>query len=106
MALLRLNYLYRDYANYKQFGHAIFSNPNHLKIEEVEAILLNHLMDETWFLHYQWNLPDLHFKKTDWENDHRYHEYDNLEYVEITTERPLSTVEAFLELVRKSNYTR
>jgi hypothetical protein len=105
MPYLRLHYLYRDHANYKQHGSATFSNPNHLPPEEVETTLRKHMLDETWFLHYQWNLPDLHFEKTDWENDHPYHELAGLENTDHPTEPPLSTIEEFLDLVKKSSYT-
>lgn len=101
---VRLHYLYRDHANYKQHSSVVFSNPNNLPLAQIESTLRSHMLDETWFLHYQWNLPDLHFEKTDWENDHPYHEISSLEEITHTTENPLSTIEEFLDLVKKSNY--
>jgi len=33
------NYLYRDYSDYKNHGSIIFSNPNNLSLEEIEAAI-------------------------------------------------------------------
>jgi hypothetical protein len=105
MSFTCLNYLYRDYSNYKQRGSITFSNPQKKSVGEIESILKKHMLDETWFLHHQWGLPDLHFESTDWETDHPYHEIESIILIESTEEHPLSTIEEFLEKVRKSNYS-
>lgn len=105
MQFIRLNYLYRDYSNYKKNSSTLFSNPNGVAIEEIELQLRKQLLDNTWFLHAQWNLPDLHFENTDWEQDHPYHEFENLEIAQATTEISISTIEEFLRLIKKSNYS-
>lgn len=56
MEFIRLNYLYRDYSNYKKHNSVIFSNPNRLSIDAIETELRKHLFEDTWFIHSQWNL--------------------------------------------------
>jgi len=77
-----LHYLYRDYANYKNHGEAILSNPDGLSIEEIDAALRERLIDDEWFYASQWGLKDLHFKDFDDEIDHSFHEYGSVEYTE------------------------
>lgn len=36
---IKLNYLYRDGANYKQYNQVIFANPNHRSLREIESII-------------------------------------------------------------------
>lgn len=96
MNFIRFNYLYRDYSNYKKHGSVIFSNPNNLPLEEIDAIIRRHLLDETWFIHSQWGIPDLHFEKTDWENDHPYHEYGGVEIITISNSIEIYSIELFL----------
>ena len=74
-------------------------------VEEIEAVLKKHLLDETWFLHYQWDLPDLHFDKTDWENDHPYHELEKIELIGYRPEEIDGSIEELLEKVRRSSYS-
>lgn len=99
MAFISLHYLYRDYSNYKRHGSVIFSNPNHRSVEEIDAVIRKHLIDEQWFVHTTWGLPDLHFEKTDWETDHAWHEYS---HVELSTEssKPDCTIEELFSRLR------
>ena len=82
MPNLKLNYLYRDYANYKNWGEAIFSNPDNLSLEHIDATLRANLMDGEWFYASRWGLKDLHFDKYDDEDDHPYHEFVNVEFTD------------------------
>jgi hypothetical protein len=101
MEVIRINYLYRDCSNYKSHSSVLFSNPNNLPLEEIDTEIRKYLLDETWFLHSQWNIPDLHFEKTDWEQDHPYHEYGGLEIMEINKELANAPIEELLQRVRK-----
>lgn len=94
---IRLNYLYRDFGNYKKHNSVIFSNPSRLTIEEIEPELRKHLLEDTWFIHSHWNLPDLHFEKIDWEQDHAYHEFVALEYVKESMKTDIITIDSFLK---------
>jgi hypothetical protein len=84
MPNIQLNYLYRCGGNYKNYGEVIFSNPEYLTIEEVEAAIQAALQfEEPWFYPNQWGLPDLHFPKWDPELDHTFHEYEGVEYTHL-----------------------
>jgi hypothetical protein len=87
MPNIKLYYMYRDGANYKNHGEVIFRNPDVLSIETIENILRSKLIDEAYFYVDKWNLPDLHFGKWDNEIDHTFHEYESVEYTnEATTD--------------------
>lgn len=78
---IKLNYLYRDYSNFKQYGSVVFENRNDIAIEELTAIIETHLIDGEYFSVDQWNIPNLFFE-TRTEDDHGWHEFQNLELVE------------------------
>ncbi len=97
---IKLSYLYRDASNYKQYNQVVFANPMELPLQQIQAIITSKLIDGSWFIAKDWNLPDLHFKEYDWddETDHHWHE---LESIEETTEaeiQPIS-IENFLESI-------
>ena len=101
MPNIKLNYIYRDYANYKNHGEAIFSNPNNFSLKKVEKLLRAKLIDESWFYASQWGLNDLHFENYDDENDHAYHEFIGAEFTdELATES-----ESIKELMQRVSKT-
>ena len=99
MPNIQFNYCYRDYANYKNYGEAIFSNPDNLSVEHIDATLRANLLDGEWLYAIRWGLKDLHFEKYDDENDHPYHEYIDIELTEATATD--GNVTEFLERVIK-----
>ena len=98
---IKFCYLYRDGANYKNFNEVIFDNPDGKSREEIETVIRNSLIDETWFVAVKWNLPDMHFQEYPWnsEIDHEWHE---LECLEETTEQSTEnkSIEDFLSLIQ------
>ncbi|MBL0325691.1 MAG: hypothetical protein IPP61_10995 [Cytophagaceae bacterium] len=46
---IQFNYLHRDSGNYKIFGDLIFSNPENLDIQEIIALIKEHLIDGQYF---------------------------------------------------------
>jgi len=76
---VRFNYLYRDGANYKQYGHTVFSNNSGLTSEEIENTIKACLIEANWFYADKWHLKDLQLYKWDEEIDHNWHEYENVE---------------------------
>lgn len=74
MQNIRLEYLYRDYANYKNHGYVIFSNHHGISLAEIEHHLRAKMLDGVWFCATHYRLPDLHFPHWDCETDHPYHE--------------------------------
>lgn len=76
---IKLNYLYRDYSNYKQYGSAVFENPTDISLEELTAIIEIKLIDGEYFSADQWNVPNLFFE-TRTDDDHIWHEFQSFEY--------------------------
>ena len=73
---IKLNYLYRDGGNYKQYHEEVYTNLNALSIEEIETRIRKQLIDGDWFYNHNWDLKDLHLT---------FHEFD---CIEITSEQP------------------
>jgi hypothetical protein len=78
---LKLNYLYRDSSNYKQYGSVVFANPNNIAIKTVEQIVIGNLIDGEYFIAQDWDIPELLFDDTT-EGDHQWHEFDSVEATE------------------------
>ena len=78
---IKLTYLYRIAANYKQYNEVVFANPSELPIQKIQSAITKNLIDENWFIAKDWNLLDLHFKKYDWDDeiDHDWHEFSVIE---------------------------
>ena len=98
MANIKLKYRYRDYANYKNNGEAIFANPQQFSLEQIDATIRIRLLDGEYFYASQWGLPDLHFEKYDDENDHPFHEYLGIEITDEAVTEEITLTE-FLERV-------
>lgn len=75
---IKFNYLYRDAANYKNFGCVIFSNPTNIPIERLRTSINTYLIDGEFFNHESIKIPSLFFypKNSD---DHSWHEFENIE---------------------------
>jgi hypothetical protein len=100
---IKLIYLYRDGANYKNYNEVVFVNPNKKSKEEIETVIKNHLIDDTWFVALNWNLPDMHFKEFGYDPqiDHDWHEFESIEEtVEVVTVE--TSIEDFLLVVNKT----
>ena len=78
---IKFTYLYRDASNYKQHNEVVFANPNELIIQKIQSSITENLIDRNWFVAKDWNVPDLHFKEYDWDNemDHNWHEFASVE---------------------------
>ncbi len=79
MRNIRITYLYRDAANYKQRNSRVFLNPSNLKPEEVETRLLSYFLPEGTFIADQLGLAELFFETND-QDDHCLHELEAVEY--------------------------
>ena len=98
MRNIKLCYMYRDYANYKNYNEIIFSNPDIFSLEQIDATLRTYLLDGEYFYVSRWGIKDLHFDRYDDEIDHAFHEYLG---VELTEEMPTVqlTISGLLEKV-------
>ena len=99
MPNIKLNYLYRDSANYKNFNSVIFKNDLSISIEELETLIKSKLIYREWFYADQWKLPELFSSFFDYTIDPTWHEFESLEYSEET---PNSTLTEFIELINKA----
>ncbi len=97
---LKLNYRYRDGANYKQFGSVIFSNPSFLPPRIAGQKLIEKLISTEFFVPQDWDLPRLHHHPYDPEIDHEWHEFEEFEWTDedVSDKRE---VKEFLEGIEK-----
>src|ERR1043166_9909332 len=95
---IKFCFLYRDAANFKNYGKVIFSNPINLTLEQVQRSLVSNLIDGEYFYADKWKVPDLHSFIYNSQLDHDFHEF---RCVELTNERPTvqRTVDEFLQLI-------
>jgi len=100
MPNIRFNYLYRDGANYKQFGFVTFQNDHEISIEEATAKIYPKLISNEFFVPQDWGLPRLHFHPYDPEIDHEWHEFESFEFTkdQATDGREIGE---FLEIIVK-----
>jgi hypothetical protein len=101
MKNIKFCYLYRDGANYKQYGNVIFRGDESADLENLGALLNSKLIDGQWFYAHKWRVPDLHLYQWDEEFDHTFHEFECIEY---TKEAPntLLTLAKFKALVERT----
>jgi hypothetical protein len=79
---IKLNYLYRDGANYKNLKSIIFNNSENITLSTVQNLIQSKLIGGEYFYANHWQLPDLHFGTWDDELDHSFHEFESVEYTE------------------------
>jgi len=84
---IRFSYLYRDGGNFKSWGEVIFSNPEKLTANEVEAKLICAFLPDKQFIARQISIPEkfLFANGQFTKYDHCFHEFDS---VEICQENP------------------
>ena len=99
MPNIKFNYLYRDGANYKNYGFVLFHNPQHISIEYVEQLIRSKLIDGEWFYANEWKLPDLHNCTWDNEIDHTFHEFESVEYT-FDVGNTRYNLEVFIKLLK------
>jgi len=75
---VKFKYMYRDASNYKQHGVAVFSNPDHLPLDEVEKQIRACLQDGERFIARQ-ALIEERFFDTLHDDDHPWHEFNGLD---------------------------
>ena len=75
--LIQFEYLYRDADNYKKWGEMCFDNPNNRLASSIERDIRSTLIDNTWFVAHQVQIPELFLFEdtTATHADHCYHEF-------------------------------
>lgn len=64
---VQFNYMYRDGANYKNFGYAIFENPDNLDLQEAEIRIRKCMSDGQNFIASQIDISEV-FISLRWES--------------------------------------
>ncbi len=79
---IKFEYLYRDAANYKNWGDVIFNNVSGSDINALESKLRGVLIDGEFFVVKDFDVPDLRFPEHVDELDHDWHAFHALECTE------------------------
>lgn len=97
---IKLNYLYRDGGNYKQFGSVTFLNKSGISPEKATELLLEKLISSEFFVAEDWKLTRLHKFPYDPEIDHNYHQFESFEFTQdqFDDEREIAY---FLNIIEK-----
>lgn len=96
---IKFNYLYRDAANYKNFGSIVLSNPNDIPIDKLRTLITNNLIDNEFFDPIRIKVPQLFFYPYN-SDDHTWHEFENIEETnEIISDS--RTIEDLLSYLRE-----
>jgi hypothetical protein len=96
MTFVRFNYLYRDGANFKNWGNVVFANLGELSLAGIEARLLDAFLPDKHFIASQIQISDVFLFIVDKPTayDHCFHEFDS---VEACDESPNDTFERSIE---------
>lgn len=105
---VRFVYSYRDFGNNKKIREVVFSNPNGLQINEIDDLIVKHLIkgefgiekEMNWFLAQEWGLDSLYFEDRDLELDHPYHTYEGVSLTEEECTQGLA-INTFWESAKK-----
>lgn len=71
---IKLEYLYRDAANFKNWGEVVFSNPQNMDVALIVSSAEKVLIDQIYFFAERAAVPNLYFQERDDELDHSWHE--------------------------------
>ena len=99
---IKLSYLYRDGANYKQYNEEVYGNKDNLPIEHIRDTLKSYLIEGEWFFAKVWDLKDMHYYPYDDEIDHDYHEFGEVE----ETDEPVTKYDISILLQTLQNHPR
>ena len=75
---VKFKYMYRDASNYKQHGVAVFSNSDHLPLDEIEKQIRACLQDGERFIARQVLIEERFFDMLH-DDDHPWHEFNGLD---------------------------
>lgn len=103
---VKLEYLYRDGANYKQYGYVVFSQAHQNDIDVLCENVRDALIQGEYFVPDLAGLPNLYFDIYDPFLDHDWHEFIGLSF---TTDEPTDarTIETFvLEFALQAEHVR
>ena len=101
---IKFKYLYRDAGNYKNFGYAVFSNPESISVDEIKDKLEKAFKHEMLFIADQVDLQELFFEDFPSDDDISFHEFDGLEVTdEARNDLSKRTIKQFVELIKSES---
>lgn len=102
---IKLSYLYRDGANYKNYKEVVFSNPDLISFDEINERIKKCLIDSNWFIADKWGLPNLFFEEYIWNNeiDHVWHEFEYLRECNHNITETISIKEFLIKIESQKN---
>jgi hypothetical protein len=97
-------YLYRDSANYKNWGEVIFEAASDSDLDDLDKRIRHALIDGEYFVAELAEIPTLYFQDHHTSNDHGWHEFS---CVSKTDKNPTDkkSVEALIGLLEASKKT-
>jgi hypothetical protein len=99
--VIRFNYLHRDSGNWKKFGSKIFSNPEQLRLDEIEQIIRENLIDHEYFYPDQVGIKKFKFHR--YLDDYSWYEFESIEIIENNgpPNKELNPISSFLLLLKE-----
>ena len=94
---ISFEYLYRDGANYKNWGEVVLRTTTTHELSEIEQRIRDELIDGTNFVAEEIDIPTLYFATRDKTIDHWWHEYSGVSWTDKAPSNP-DTIE---ELIAK-----
>jgi hypothetical protein len=97
-------YLYRDSANYKNWGELIFEAPSEIDLADLDKRIRNVLIDGEYFVAEIAQVPTLYFQDHNSPNDHGWHEFHGVSKSDenSTEKKTIETLIALLEVSKKT----
>lgn len=89
-------YVYRDGANYKNWGEVIFESTSGLDLDELEKQIIRGLIDGQNFVAEKVAVPALYFSNYDADIDHSWHKFIGISWTSKTPTQS-SSIEEFIE---------
>jgi len=97
---IKFSYLYRDAANYKNYGEVIFSNPENISTQEATNTIENYRDMFIFFSTSDLEIPDLHFESHN-DDDVEFHEFESFEATnDAPTDKLDRSISKFLSLYK------
>lgn len=94
---IKFRYLYRDGNNNKKYASLIFKNTQGSSMESLQARLLASFWGNCYFVAHQIRLPELFFEDFPESSDISFHEYDEIEETDESSNDPLNrSIEDFV----------
>jgi len=99
--VIRFNYLHRDSGNWKKFGCKLFSNPEHLSLEDIEKKVRQNLIDQEYFYPDQVGIKKFKFHR--YLDDYSWYEFESVELLNnlYPLKKEFKSISNFLLLLEK-----